>query len=469
MTPEEFRALGHRVVDWVARYMERVDELPVGAPVEPGQIAAMLPGEAPESPEGWDEILADLDRVVMPGITHWQSPSFFAYFPCNASGASILGELVSAGLGVQGMLWSTSPACTELETVTLDWLAKLIGLPRSFLSATPNAGGVIQGTASEAALVAMLAARSRAGPAAALVAYTSEQAHSSILKAANIIGLPPGALRTIATDTGLRMDPAALAGTISADRAAGLTPFFVAATLGTTSSGAFDPLNEIGPITRSAGCWLHVDAAWAGSAFVCQEFRASMGGVEHADSFSFNPHKWLLTSFDCSAMWTRDVAALTGALTVTPEYLRNRASESGAVIDYRDWQIPLGRRFRAIKLWFVLRSYGAQGLRAHIRGHVALAGLFESWILADNRFELAAARSLALVCFRLADDPSGERTRTLLERVNATGELFCSHTAIPDASGRSRYTIRFAIGAVGTRREHVERAWGVIRETAGSL
>lgn len=469
MTPEEFRTLGHRVVDWVAQYMDRVDALPVRAPVEPGQITSMLPTEAPESPEGWDEILADLDRVILPGITHWQSPNFFAYFPCNASGASILGELVSAGLGVQGMMWSTSPACTELETVTLDWLAKLIGLPESFHSAAPNAGGVIQGTASEAALVAMIAARNRAGAVDKLVAYTSEQAHSSILKAANILGLPPGALRTIATDAELRMDPAALASTIAADQAAGLTPFFVAATLGTTSSGAFDPLSEIGGIAVGANCWLHVDAAWAGSAFVCEEFRAPMAGVERADSFNFNPHKWLLTNFDCSAMWTRDAAALTGALTVTPEYLRNPASETGAVIDYRDWQIPLGRRFRAIKLWFVLRSFGAEGLRAHIRGHVELAELFESWLRADARFDLAAPRSLALVCFRLNDDPGGERTRALLARVNETGELFCSHTTLPDSAGTPRYVIRFAIGAVGTKREHLERAWAVIRETAELL
>jgi len=461
MTPEEFRLLGHRVVDWVARYMERVDEFPVRSPVEPGAIAAMLPDEAPETPEGWDEILADLDHVIMPGVTHWQSPSFFAYFPCNASGASILGELVSAGLGVQGMLWSTSPACTELETVTLDWLARLIGLSESFRSSTPNAGGVIQGTASEAALVAMIAARGRAASHDSLTAYTSDQAHSSILKAANIMGLAPGALRMIPTDAQMRMDPVALKRAIDEDVAAGMKPFFVSATLGTTSTGAFDPLEAIGPIATGAGCWLHVDAAWAGSAFVCPEFRGPMAGVDHADSYNFNPHKWLLTSFDCSALWTRDRAALVGALSVTPEYLRNPASEAGAVIDYRNWQIPLGRRFRAIKLWFVLRSFGAEGLRAHIRKHVELAEWFEAQVVADDRFELAAPRSLALVCFRLADDPGGERTKALLERVNAHGELFCSHTTIPDReTGKSRYAIRFAVGAVGTERSHVERAWG---------
>ncbi len=462
MTPDEFRAQGHRVVDWIASYMERVGDLPVRAPVEPGQTASMLPDAAPESPEGWDEIIADLDRVILPGVTHWQSPNFFAYFPCNASGASILGELVSAGLGVQGMLWSTSPACTELETVTLDWLAQLVGLPSSFLSSAPNAGGVIQGTASEAALVAMIAARHRAGGGDDLVAYTSTQAHSSIQKAANIAGLAPGALRTIQTDAKLRMDPSALAAQIKADCADGKRPFFIAATLGTTSTGAFDPLAEIAPVATEAGAWLHVDAAWAGSAFVCEEHRAPLAGVEHADSFNFNPHKWLLTSFDCSALWTRDVRALTDAMSVTPEYLRNQASESGGVIDYRDWQIPLGRRFRAIKLWFVLRSFGAEGLRAHIRNHVELAELFESWIVGDDRFELAAPRSLALVCFRLSDDPTGERTKQLLESINASGKLFCSHTTIPDADGELRYAIRFAIGAVGTRREHVEAAWALI-------
>jgi aromatic-L-amino-acid decarboxylase len=467
MTPEEFRALGHEVVDWVAGYLERVDTFPVRAPVEPGAIAAMLPSEAPESPEGWDAILADLDRVILPGITHWQSPNFFAYFPCNASGASILGELVSAGLGVQGMMWATSPACTELETVTLDWLAKLIGLPETFLSASPNAGDVIQGTASEAALVAMIAARHRAGANESLTAYTSDQAHSSIQKAANIMGLASDALRLIPTDTTMRMDPAALSRAIGEDRAQGKDPFFVSATLGTTSTGAFDPLEPIGQIAQEARCWLHVDAAWAGSALVCPEFREPLGGVERADSFNFNPHKWLLTNFDCSALWTRDRASMIEALSVTPEYLRNKASDEGAVIDFRDWQIPLGRRFRAIKLWFVLRSFGAEGLRAHIRKHVDLAEWLEAQVQSDKRFEMAAPRSLALNCFRLSDDSDGERTKTLLDRINASGELFCSHTTIADPqSGEMRYAIRFAIGAVGTEREHVERAWGVIRDLA---
>ncbi|MCB9839056.1 MAG: hypothetical protein H6813_06930 [Phycisphaeraceae bacterium] len=312
-----------------------------------------------------------------------------------------------------------------------------------------------------------LSPRERDAFANSLVAYTSTQAHSSIQKAANIIGLPPGALRLVPTDAALRMDPAALASMIEEDRAGGKTPFFISATLGTTSTGAFDPMTAIGPIAQRAGCWLHVDAAWAGSAFVCEEFRAPLSGVEHADSFNFNPHKWLLTSFDCSAMWTRDVGSLTDALSVTPEYLRNRASESGGVIDYRDWQIPLGRRFRAIKLWFVLRSFGAEGLRTHIRGHVALAQELESWIREDDRFELAAPRSLALVCFRLRDDASGERTTSLLERANASGKLFCSHTTIPDGTGSARFAIRFAIGAVGTRREHVERAWSLLRDLAG--
>lgn len=468
MTPEEFRMLGHRVVDWVAQYMDEVESLPVRAPVEPGAIAAMLPAEAPESPEGWDEILADLDRVIMPGITHWQSPNFFAYFPCNATGASILGELVSAGLGVQGMMWSTSPACTELETVTLDWLAKLIGLPGTFLSTAPNAGGVIQGTASEAALVAMIAARHRAGATDSLTAYTSDQAHSSIQKATKIMGLAPDALRLIPTDSTMRMDPAALSRAIDDDRAQGKTPFFVSATLGTTSTGAFDPLGAIGQITQQADCWLHIDAAWAGSALVCPEFREPLDGVEHADSFNFNPHKWLLTNFDCSALWTRDRASMTEALSVTPEYLRNKASDEGAVIDYRDWQIPLGRRFRAIKLWFVLRSFGAEGLRAHIRKHVKLAQWFESQVSEDHRFEMAAPRSLSLVCFRLADDHDGARTKDLLERISSGGKIFCSHTTIPDQrTDTMRYAIRFAVGAVRTEAEHVERAWALISETAG--
>lgn len=499
MTPDEFREVGKRLVDWVADYMQRLDMFPVQSRVEPGEIAAMLPDAAPEAPEPWDAIIADLDRVVVPGLTHWQAPGFFGYFPANSTPAAILGDLVSSGLGVQGMLWSTSPACTEIETKVLDWLADLIGLPEPFTSRAGVGGGVIQGTASESVLVALLAARELAtnpsevarlsepctdrptttpitihqhNPAIdpkPLIAYCSNQAHSSVDKAAMIAGVGRDNVRLIDTDPSHAMRPDYLARAIEADLTAGCIPFFVCATLGTTSSGAFDPLDKIAEVLRKLGGprpWLHVDAAWAGAACVCPEHRAMLRGVEHADSFNFNPHKWLLTTFDCSAMWVRDRAPLIAALSITPEYLRNAASDTGAVIDYRDWQIPLGRRFRALKLWFVLRSLGAEGLREHIRRSISLAEHFESLILADDRFELATPRSLSLVCFRLrAGDTATER---LLEQVNATGEAFFTHTRLPDPDrpGETRFVIRAAIGGVWTRAEHVRQVWSLLQSTA---
>ena len=469
MTPDEFRQRGREVIDWIADYMERVESLPVLSRAEPGAIAAMLPDTAPEDPEPFDTLLADLDRVVLPGVTHWQSPTFFGYFPANSSPEAILGDLVSSGLGVQGMLWSTSPACTEIETKVLDWLADLIGLPAAFTSCTGVGGGVIQGTASEAVLVAMLAARARAGGAPGLTVHCSNQAHSSVVKAAMIAGIGRENVRLIDTDDSLAMDPAALARTLDADRRAGRTPFFICATLGTTSTGAFDPLEAIGAAVENAapGAWLHVDAAWAGAACVCPEHRAMLAGVERADSFNFNPHKWLLTTFDCSALWVRDRAPVLDALSITPEYLRNKASDAGAVIDYRDWQIPLGRRFRALKLWFVLRGLGAEGLRSHIRQSIALAQDFESRLRGDDRFEIATPRSLALICFRLRGEDA--RTERLLDALNATGEVFFTHTRIPDPGrpGATRYVIRAAIGGVWTRAEHVNRAWRLLEREAG--
>jgi len=485
MTPEEFRELGHRAIDWIAHYMREVDSAPAQPTIQPGEIASKLPDSPPKTGQSWDEIFADLDRVVLPGLTHWQSPNFFGYFPANASGPAILGELISAGLGVQGMLWWTSPACTELETRMLDWLAEAIGLPEAFTSRCETGGGVIQSTASEATLVALTAARRRlashsdqAGAQGArhdrnesstkrtLTVYCSEQAHSSVDKAAMIAGLGRASVRKIATDSSLAMNSDALARAMDDDLAAGLAPTMIVATVGTTSSGATDPLAPIGQIAREQGVWLHVDAAWAGAACVCPEHRWMLAGVELADSFNFNPHKWLLTNFDCSAFWTRDRPSLTTALAITPEYLRNKASESGRVIDYRDWQIPLGRRFRALKLWFVMRHFGLDGLRAHIREHVRLAEWFEAQVRADERFELSAPRSLALICFRLK--ASDEANRALLDRLNATGRIFLTHTTLPDLDrpNEQRVCLRLAIGGGATREPHVSAAWELIRAEA---
>ncbi len=467
MSPDEFRRAGRLVVDWIARYMEEVERYPVLSPAQPGEVRAKLP---PRPPPGGDEVeawLADMEEIVMPGITHWQSPNFFAFFPANASGPAILGDLLAAGLGVQGMLWATSPACTEVETHVLDWLVGMLGLPERFLS-TGAGGGVIQDTASSASLCALLAARERATGFASnergtdgqrLVAYTSDQAHSSIEKAVKIAGIGRENLRLVAVDADFAMRPDALAEAIAADRACGRAPFFVCATAGTTSSTALDPVRAIGEICAREGLWLHVDGAHSGSAALAPELRFVNDGLELADSYCFNPHKWMLTNFDCDCMYVAERAALIKSLSVLPEYLRNRATESEAVFDYRDWHVPLGRRFRALKLWFVIRHYGEEGLRAHVRRHVALAQAFASWVENDPRFELAAPAPLSLVCFRhRGGDDANQR---LLDALNASGRLYLTHTRLD-----GKLTLRMAIGATGTERRHVEAAWGAIRELA---
>jgi aromatic-L-amino-acid decarboxylase len=458
MSPEEFRRAGRAVVDWVADYLERVESFPVRSRAAPGEVRAKLPAAPPRHGEPFEAVLRDLDEIVLPGITHWQSPNFFAYFPSNASPSAILGEIVSAGLGVQGMSWQTSPACTELETHLLDWFVELLGLPREFLSSGPG-GGVIQDTASSAALCALLAARERAGGGDRLVAYASDQAHSSVEKAARIAGLARERMRAVPSDERFALRPDALVAAVAADRAAGLRPFFLCASVGTTSSTAIDPVARLAPIAREAGMWLHVDAAMAGSAAICPELRGMQAGVEHADSYCFNPHKGLLVNFDCDLFWVRDRAALLAALSILPEYLRTKAGESGAVIDYRDWQIPLGRRFRALKLWFVLRHYGVEGLRAHVRGYVARAAEFARWVEADPRFELAAPVTFNLVCFRLRGDDA--RNEALMERLNASGALYLTHTRL---AGRT--VLRMAFGGTWTERRHVEAAWRAIRSAA---
>jgi aromatic-L-amino-acid decarboxylase len=470
MSAEEFRRHGHAVVDWVADYWQTLERRPVVPSDPPGAVAARLPGAVPERGEDFASILADLDTVVVPGVTHWQHPGFFGYFPANTSGPSVLADLVSSGLGAQGMLWATGPAVTEVETVMLDWLVGLLGLPERFLS-TGRGGGVIQDSASSATLVATLVALHRAsggrwradGPRARHTGYASTQGHSSIEKAARIAGVGDGWVRSVEVDPVTQaMVPAALRAAIEADVAAGAVPTIVVATIGTTSTTAVDPVAEIGAICAEFGVWLHVDAAYAGSAAVCPELRWSHAGVELADSYCFDPHKWLLTGFDCDAFWVADAAELVEALTVLPEYLRNAATESGAVIDYRDWQVPLGRRFRAVKLWFVLRWYGVQGLRAHIRAGVALAQEFAGWVAADPRFEVVAPHPFSLVCFRArADD---EVNAELLRRVNAAGSVYLTHTRV-----NGRFVLRLAVGAPLTEHRHVAAAWQLVAGVADEL
>ena len=466
MTPDEFRRWGHAVVDWIAEYQQRVESLPVLSQVQPGEIRATLPAEPPQHGEPFDAMLADMDKVILPGLTHWQSPNFFAFFPANISGPSILGELLSAGLGVQGMLWATSPACTELETHVLDWLADMLALPDQFKSSAAG-GGVIQDTASGAVLCALLTARERAtdfqsnerGCDGRLVAYVSTQTHSSVEKAVKIAGLGRQNLRQIEVDERFAMRPEALARQIALDRQAGLTPCFVCATVGTTSSNALDPLPEIGRICRAQGLWFHADGAMCGTAALCPEFRFIQDGLELADSYAFNPHKWMFTNFDCDCFFVADRAALIKTLSVLPEYLRNKATESGAVIDYRDWHVPLGRRFRALKLWFVIRHYGVDGLRHHVRRHVELAQAFAQWVRASKKFEVVAPAPLNLVCCRHRG--GDEISRLILEHLNRSGALYLSHTVL-----NGRYTLRLCVGNSWTEARHVEEAWRRIQATA---
>jgi aromatic-L-amino-acid decarboxylase len=471
MTPAEFRRYGYQVIDWIADYQERVESFPVLSRVAPGEIRAALPADPPLHGEGFEGLLADLERILLPGVTHWQHPSFFAFFPANTSGPAILGDLLSSGLGVQGMLWATSPAATELETHVLDWLATLLGLPEKFRSGT-DGGGVIQHSASDAALVALLAALHRVSGGATgkdgvaggrYTVYTSEQTHSSVEKACRVAGLGSGALRKLRVDPATRAaDPSHLAELLAADVSAGYVPALVVASVGTTGTGSIDPVAELAEQARTHGAWLHVDAAWAGVAAVCDELRWINAGVELADSYCTNPHKWLLTTFDCDAFWTADRAALIGALSILPEYLRNAATESGAVIDYRDWQVPLGRRFRALKLWAVLRWYGAEGLQAHIRAHVALAQRFAGRLHQDDRFEVLAPHPLALVTFRLAAGP--EASRVAMQAINAGGRAYLTHTSLD-----GQLALRLAIGSTLTEQRHVDAVYDLLVEQADRL
>jgi aromatic-L-amino-acid decarboxylase len=464
MTPDEFERIGREVVRWVADYHRHVEQFPVLSTVKPGEVRSQLPKHPPMHGESFEAVIKDLDRIILPGLTHWQSPNFFAYFPANTSGPAILGDLVSSGLGVQGMLWATSPACTELETHVLDWMAEMLALPEQFTSRSTG-GGVILDSASSAALGAILAARERAtsyrsneeGVREMLVGYVSDQAHSSIEKAMTVAGIGRSNLRIISTDERFAMQPALLDEQIRRDRAAGLRPFFVAATVGTTSSHAMDPVRAVGEICRHEDVWYHVDGAHAGTAAILPEHRGMHEGLEMADSYCFNPHKWMFTTFDCDCFFVADRAALIRTLSILPEYLRNKATESGAVIDYRDWQIPLGRRFRSLKLWFVIRWYGVEGLQHFVREHIALAQDFARWVEADPMFELAAPVPLNLVTFR--HRKGDDATRTVQERVNASGDLYLSHTVL-----RGRHTLRMSIGGTWTERRHVERAWEKIRE-----
>ncbi len=456
MSAAQFRNEGKKLVDWIADYYEHVEKFPVLAQVNPGDVLRQLPDEAPEEGESFAQMMHDVDQIIMPGITHWQSPSFFAYFPANTSFPSILGEMLSAGLGVQGMIWATSPSATELEIRMMDWLVKMMGLPEKFLSGS-SGGGVIQDTASSAVLSALLAAREQAtqhavnekGVVQRMAAYVSSHAHSSLEKAIKIAGIGRENIRIVEVDEHFAMRPEHLRKQIQEDRSMGYLPFFVCATMGTTSSNAMDPIDAIGDICRQENCWLHVDAAMSGSALLCPEFRYLAKGLELADSFAFNPHKWMFTNFDCDCFWVADRQNLINTFSILPEYLRNKATDSGSVTDYRDWHIQLGRRFRSLKLWFVIRHYGINGLQHHIREHVALAHDFAEWVDHSPHFELVVAPPLNLVVFRFIG--SDDHNMQLMNNINQTGKVYFTHTRL-----NGRIVLRLSIGQTHTTTKHVQ-------------
>ncbi len=469
MSPDEFRRYGHEVVDWIADYLANPERYPVLAQVQPGEVKSRLPAQHPDGPESMDEILRDFEQIIVPGITHWNHPAFFAYFSITGSAPGILGELLTAALNVNGMLWKTSPAATEVEERVLDWLRQMLGLPEGLR-------GIILDTASMSSMTALAAAREaldldirRRGMAGrddlpGLRLYTSEQAHSSIEKGAIALGLGQESVRKIATDAEYRMDAHALAAAIEEDLAAGLRPFCVAATVGTTSTTSIDPVPAIAELCRQYGLWLHVDAAYGGSAAVVPEQQHVLAGCEHADSLVVNPHKWLFTPIDCSVLYVRDPDMLKRAFSLVPEYLRTGEDE---VTNYMDWGVQLGRRFRALKLWMVLRYFGHKGLAARIRQHIDLAQQFATWIDDSPDFERLAPVPFSTVCFRA--HPRGVDDEDVLERLNAElmdslnagGEVYLSHTKL-----RGIYTLRLAIGNLRTTEQHVTRAWELLQAGA---
>ena len=460
MTPEEFRKYGHQAIDWVAEFLAGVERRPVLPPVKPGELTDALPSHGPEKGEPMEAILADFERLIVPACTHWNHPGFLGYFANSGTPEGILGELLSAALNTNGMLWKTSPAVTELEQVTLAWLRQWSGLPDDWF-------GLIYDTASTSSMHAMAAARQAAdpesrtrGPERGLVVYTSEQSHSSIEKGAITVGIGQDFIRKVPVDSEFRMRPDALEQLIAADLAAGLRPCCVTATVGTTSTTSVDPVPAIADICARHHIWLHVDAAYAGSAAVVPEFRWAFAGCERADSLVMNPHKWLQVPMDCSVFYTSRPAVLRQAFSLVPEYLVS-ASDPRAV-NLMDYGVPLGRRFRALKLWFVLRSYGREGLAATVREHVRLAQSFAQRLEADPRFEVVAPVRFSVVNFRYKG--SDDDNRRILDGVNAAGDVFLTSTVL-----HGKFTLHLAVGNYQTADKHVTKAWDLLSRAAPPL
>jgi len=470
MDLESFRRHAHELVDWMADYFEKVEDMPVLPRVTPGEIIAGLPSDPPEEGEPFDLIMEDFKSVILPGMTHWQSPKYFAYFNANNSFPSILAEMLTATLGAQCMSWITSPAATELEERVMEWLRNMIGLPGDFT-------GVIQDSASSATLCSLLTAREKASGRAInhhgfsgerFTVYCSREAHSSVEKDVRIAGFGSHRLRRIAVDENYAMDPLALDAAVRRDLEEGYHPLAVVAALGTTGSTAIDPLDTVAAVCRRYGLWLHVDAAYAGTSLLLPAMRWMLKGIEAVDSFVFNPHKWMFTNFDCSAYFVRDADALVHTFTLLPEYLKTRVD--GSVKNYRDWGIQLGRRFRALKLWFVIREFGVQGLRDTVARHIRWAGEVADLVLQTPDFELMAPVPLATVCFRYhpegVDDPGelDKLNQDLMGQLNASGKLFLTHTRL-----KGKLTLRLVVGQTRQERRHVMTAWEAVTGTARRL
>ena len=471
MHSDEFKTYAHRLVEWMGDYLANIESFPVKSQVGPGEITAQLPVSPPEKGEAFEQIFGDFEKIIIPGVTHWQHPSFFAYFPANSSPVSVLAEMLTATMGVQAMIWQTSPAATELEERVMKWLADMLGLPAPFT-------GVIQDTASTATLCSLLTARERVSKyevnkggmsgQAKFTCYCSREAHSSVDKAARIAGIGHENLRKIAVGSNFAMVPEELERAIREDIGRQRQPLWVVATIGTTGCTAVDPLEAIATICGKYGLWLHVDGALGGTALILPEMRWMSKGIEGADSFVFNPHKWMFTNFDCSAYFVKDPGALIQTFEILPEYLKTK--EGDRVNNYRDWGIALGRRFRALKLWFVIRHYGVDGLREKIRGHIRLAGELAERIKASGDFELLAPVPLNTVCFRFCpngvSDPDRLNTLNseLLEKLNGSGKLYLTHTKLDGI-----FTLRLVIGQTHVEERHVSAAWQQIQDTARTM
>jgi aromatic-L-amino-acid/L-tryptophan decarboxylase len=470
MTSEEFRKHAHELVEWMAGYMENVENYPVKSLVKPGDIFSKIPDNPPEKSESFDSLMRDFNEIIMPGITHWQNPNFFAYFPSNSSPASILAEMLMASIGAQCMIWETSPAAAELEEKMMIWLRDMIGLPSEF-------EGVIQDSASTATLAAILTSREKisnfsinndgTGNARTLKVYCSDQTHSSVEKAVKISGIGRKNLVKIPVKEDFSMDPDKLREAIIRDKEKGEIPCCVVATLGTTGTTSVDPLRDIGEICSEFDVWLHVDAAMAGTALILPEFQWMLDGREYIDSFVFNPHKWMFTNFDCTAYFVRDAGDLIKTFEILPEYLKTRTR--GKVNDYRDWGVPLGRRFRALKLWSVIRTFGVEGLRDKVREHIMIASRLSEMILKESDFEILAPVVISVVCFRfnpsgLDEDKLNLLNEKLNHQLNDSGKLYLSHTMV-----NKKYTLRMVTAQTNVTLEHVIKAWDLIKKTARSL